>query len=110
MSTRSLLLVPPAGIPLFAVQLAAGIAWEGRMWRRAPTPARRHLFAGVGIFLVSFTIWLLDITRVACRPDNHLVTGHAVWHVLNAISITQLYWFYAASADTAQDTGSAAPA
>ena len=97
LSTLSLLLVPPAGIPLFAVQLAAGLALEGRLWQRAPTPAHRHLFTGIGLFLFSFGIWLLDITGVACRPDNHLLTGHAVWHVLNAISITRLYWYYAAA-------------
>lgn len=97
-SSLSLLVIAPAGIPLFAVQLVAGLLWEVAQWRRAADKGPyRWLFAGIGVFLGSFAIWTLDITRVACRPDNHLVTGHAVWHVLNAISIERLYRFYAAS-------------
>ncbi len=97
-STLSLLVVRPLGIPLFAVQLTAGLGWEVAQWRRAEDKAPyRLLFAGIGVFLVSFVIWTLDITRVVCRPDNHFITGHAVWHVLNAISIERLYRFYAAS-------------
>ncbi len=97
-SALFLLVVPPAGIPLFAVQLVAGLGGEVHAWRRAADRAPfRHLFAGLGVFGVSFVIWLLDITRVACAPDNHLVTGHAVWHVLNALCIERLYRFYAAA-------------
>jgi hypothetical protein len=106
-STLSLLVVRPLGIPLFAVQLTAGLGWEVAQWRRAAdkTPYR-WLFAGIGVFLVSFVIWTLDITRVACRPDNHLVTGHAIWHVLNAISIERLYRFYAASFGSTETSSS----
>lgn len=97
-SSLFLLAVRPAGIPLFALELVAGLGWEVAMWRRAGDRAPyRLLFAGIGIFLVSFVIWTLDITRIACAPDNHTITGHAVWHVLNALSIERLYRFYAAS-------------
>lgn len=90
--------VRPAGIPLFALQLIAGLGWEIARSRKAEDKAPyRLLFAGIGVFLVSFAIWVLDISRLVCRPDNHFVTGHAVWHVLNAISIERLYRFYAAS-------------
>ncbi|APR86533.1 Hypothetical protein A7982_11882 [Minicystis rosea] len=97
-SSLSLLVVRPLGIPLFAVELVAGLGWEIAQWRRAEDRAPyRLLFAGIGVFLFSFVIWTLDITRIACHPDNHFVTGHAVWHVLNALSIERLYRFYAAS-------------
>lgn len=97
-STLSLLLVRPLGIPLFAVQLVAGLGWEVLQWRSAEDKGPyRWLFVGLGIFGVSFVIWALDISKVVCKPDNHLITGHAVWHVLNAISIERLYRFYAAS-------------
>jgi hypothetical protein len=95
-SSAALLVVPPAGIPLFAAQLVAGLGWEASEWRRTRHPAYRHLFWGIGIFFVSFGIWLTDIAGVACAPSNHLVTGHAVWHVLNALSIERLYRFYGA--------------
>jgi hypothetical protein len=97
-STLSILVVRPLGIPLFAVQLVTGLGWTVALWRRAADKAPyRWFFAGLGVFLASFVIWALDISRVLCRPDNHVLTGHAVWHVLNAISIERLYRFYAAS-------------
>lgn len=97
-STLSLLVIPPAGIPLFALQLVTGLGWEISQWRRAQEKGSyRLLFTGIGIFLVSFFIWTLDISRAVCRPDNHFITGHSVWHVLNSISIAWLYRFYTAS-------------
>ncbi len=86
--------LPRIGIPLFAAQLVAGIAWELRLHRRErDRSSYRHLFRALAIFAVSFSFWALDISGVVCRPDNHLVTGHAVWHVLNAVSIYELYRF-----------------
>lgn len=108
-SAASLLVVPPAGIPLFAVQLVAGLGWEVAAWRRTRHPAYRHLFAGIGIFLVSFAIWLTDITGLVCAPDNHVFTGHAAWHVLNALSIERLSRFYAAMPGGMPAAAAAAP-
>jgi hypothetical protein len=97
-STLSLLVVRPLGIPLFALQIVAGLLWEVSQWRGAAHRAPyRFLFSGLGLFVTAFVIWALDMTGVACRPDNHVLTGHAVWHVLNAFSIERLYRFYDAS-------------
>lgn len=96
-SASLLLLVRPIGIPLFAVQLAFGLGWQVRLWSQSTGPIRAahsQFFFGVGLFLVSFSIWVTDITRLVCNPHNHLVTGHAVWHVLNAICIERLGAFY----------------
>jgi hypothetical protein len=98
LSTLALLVVRPLGIPLFGVQLVAGVAWQLRLGRGADAATRaafRPLHVGVGVFSCSFAIWLGDMTGVVCDPDNHLVTGHAVWHVLNAIAIERLGAFYA---------------
>jgi len=110
-SSLFLLVVRPAGIPLFAVQLAAGLGWEVARWRRAPDRGPyRYLFAGIAVFLGAFVVWTLDITGVACSPTNHLVTGHAVWHLMNAVSIERLYRFYAASRSPQAAMLSVAPA
>lgn len=96
-SSLLMLVVRPIGIPLFAVQLAAGLGWQIRLWSRSTGSAKslhRPFFIGLGIFLVSFLIWLGDITGLACRPQNHLLTGHAIWHILNAISVYKLGVFY----------------
>lgn len=99
-SALLMLLIRPIGIPLFGAQVAIGIGWEMMLWRRANAEQRaryRLLFMSLGIFLVSFTIWILDITKIVCDPKLHVISGHAVWHVLNAIVVERLYRFYAAN-------------
>lgn len=100
-STVILWIVPPIGIPLFGVQLAVGLGAELRWRSRAPDPSvYRPLVQGLVIFLCAFAIWVTDITGLLCDPDNHILTGHAVWHLLNAVSIERLYRFYAGPART----------
>ena len=43
--------------------------------------------------LISFSIWVLDITKIVCSPKS-IVQGHAIWHVLSAMSIYFLYRYY----------------
>lgn len=96
-SAASMLVFRPIGIPLFAVQLAAGLGWQIRLLSQssqAQRAAYRQFFFAIGLFAVSFTSWLTDITGAVCDPQNHLVTGHAIWHVLNAICIERLGAFY----------------
>lgn len=96
-STLLLLAVRPIGIPLFAVQLTAGLGWQLRLWWHSSGTLRamhRPFLIGVGLFLISFAIWITDITGLVCNPHNHLVTGHAIWHVLNAVCVERLGTFY----------------
>jgi len=39
---------------------------------------------------ISFACWILDRQDIWCAPDSFL-QGHAVWHILNALSIFLLY-------------------
>jgi hypothetical protein len=86
-----LALVRPIGIALFVVQLLGFavaelcLAIDGR--RRADT---QGALAMVGAMAVGFGCWLLDKGGVWCSPDNHLVNGHAVWHVLTSVAV----WFF----------------
>lgn len=98
-SAALMLVIRPIGIPVFVVQIVAGIALELWSWRRATGAARenyRLFFAAFALFAASFTIWLLDITKLVCDPKLHFLQGHAVWHVLNAFVVERLYRFYAA--------------
>lgn len=40
-------------------------------------------------FAVAWTFWWLDFLHIVCIPDNHILTGHGIWHLLNGI----VFWF-----------------
>jgi len=46
-------------------------------------------WAMVGSFLVAWGFWWLDFLHILCIPDNHILTGHGVWHLLNGL----VFWF-----------------
>lgn len=46
------------------------------------------------VFLVGYAIWWLDIKRVLCSPGNHWISGHGVWHLLDALALYLVYLFY----------------
>lgn len=89
------LMVKPAGIPLFAMELLTAIGLEVRAWRRGESPHFRVFAQALGLVALAFVIWLTDTTKLLCDPHNHIVTGHAVWHALNAVAIARLFFFYA---------------
>ena len=91
----TVLVVKPAGIPLFALELVSAIVLELWVWRKKGTAAFNLFGQSLALVSTAFVIWAGDISGIACRPDNHLVTGHAVWHLLNAIAISRLFAFYA---------------
>ncbi|MFZ5443662.1 MAG: ceramidase domain-containing protein [Myxococcota bacterium] len=93
------LVVKPAGIPLFALALVSGIGLELHAWRRGRSPHFRIFAQALGLVSTAFAIWVTDTTRLLCAPDNHVLTGHALWHALNAIAVTRLFFFYARGED-----------
>jgi hypothetical protein len=46
-------------------------------------------WAMVGSFVVAWGFWWLDFMHVLCIPNNHILTGHGVWHLLNGL----VFWF-----------------
>ena len=55
-------------------------------------------FAG-GVFLVGLVIWRLSHTGGAlCAPDS-LIQGHAIWHLLCAVSTAAIYLYYQSEHD-----------
>ena len=80
---------------IVAVLVVAFIASEFLARRRlTEKPKSKHFilaFVSLGIAIV-FT--LLDVTRTWCEPDNHIIQGHALWHVFNSITIFFLYKYF----------------
>lgn len=54
----------------------------------------RALVTYWGLFLVGYALWQLDIHHVLCQPGNHVLNGHAAWHLLNASALFYLFRFY----------------
>ena len=46
-------------------------------------------WAMVGTFAVAWGFWWLDFMHVLCIPENHILTGHGIWHLLNGV----VFWF-----------------
>ena len=47
-----------------------------------------------GLLIAAFVCSMLDQANVWCYPDSHLIQGHAVWHVITAVSFYFIYLFY----------------
>jgi hypothetical protein len=85
---------PASGIASFAVCLVFGMGVELVLWRRRQSPEFRYFAQNLGLFGIALVFWVFDVSKLVCMESNHWVTGHAVWHVLNAFAIERLYTFY----------------
>lgn len=90
-SVAMLLTVRPSGIWVFIAQLVVWVGLEVAWARARPDADRRWLWRMVACFAIGFAFWSVDKTGIACDPDNHVVNGHAVWHVLTSVC---LYLFF----------------
>ena len=94
-------LVPPlfaASIPIqgtVALCIGAALGQEAWLRRGEREPLPRAYWLGLALLGAAALCSLLDVTRVWCRPTSWL-QGHAVWHVLSALSLLAFYRFYAA--------------
>ncbi|HEX5631467.1 MAG TPA: ceramidase domain-containing protein [Acidimicrobiia bacterium] len=101
--TALVLLVPPehgktlfAGFVAVTLLVEAAVSYPGlRPW--APTrlePRRMPWFwAGLGVFAAAFVVWNLSRTAGPwCSPES-LLQGHALWHLLSAVSVGCFYLY-----------------
>lgn len=73
-----------------AVLVAAIVITEARCG-----PARRGAFyLALALLLAGVVASFLDASRRWCDPGDHLVQGHALWHVLSALSLLAAYFHY----------------
>lgn len=72
--------------------------------QRPLVPIDRRLFwAALATLTVAAGFSAADVTGVFCDPDDHLVQGHAIWHVLGAISLVFSAFFYRQIPDLWED-------
>jgi len=86
--------VPGTRRYLFAILILTAIGAEVSARRRSGSIIQARWFTRAAAVLgIGFVLWILDITGVVCRPRS-LLQGHAVWHVLGAVSAACIYLYY----------------
>lgn len=65
-----------------------------RQRRIGPGVNYRWLIAYWIVFLVALGFWWVDKTRALCSPGNHWISGHGVWHLLDALALYLVYLYY----------------
>jgi hypothetical protein len=88
------------GSPLFAAEIFAATLLELRMSKTPKALQMKKVGWSLLSILTAFTFWILDVKKVFCIPDNHILTGHAIWHLLAATAI----WLYYQSYETKKET------
>lgn len=83
------------GAPFFGAQVVGALLIE-LMLRRRSTLRPKYAPLGVAVifFLGAWGIWNLDTHKIACDPHNHVINGHAIWHIMTGIAIYFIFKFY----------------
>ncbi len=85
--------VMTTGNAVFGALLCFAVTLEVLVMRRGVAGAKRAFaFASVATILAAFVIWNATKTWL-CDPTS-LIQGHAIWHLLGAVSAYLLYRYY----------------
>jgi hypothetical protein len=95
MSVLAMIALKGIGIWLFAAQMIAAGALEIRAHRKLNEGvSRKPLFVLLALFAIAWGAWWLDVTKTICDPTNHILQGHAIWHVVNSLCFVCMAKFY----------------
>ncbi|WP_051276138.1 ceramidase domain-containing protein [Marmoricola sp. URHB0036] len=83
-----------AGNLVFGALLVLTIVIEVRLRRDPPTGDGRWIVAAVGSIAVAFVVWNLSKNDAPLCDPHSLLQGHAVWHLLCAVSAYCLYRYW----------------
>jgi len=54
----------------------------------------KFLKAGFVGVLIAETFSLLDMSRIMCNPENHVIQGHAIWHLISSIALFLAFLYF----------------
>ncbi len=87
-----------AGRSIFGIQVGLSMASEIYLFLRSRAAGLNVNYAPywktLGIFVVAYSAWWIDTGNIWCIPSNHLLQGHAVWHLTNAFCFVTIATFY----------------
>jgi hypothetical protein len=87
----------PQARMLFALEVSAAGVMEICIVRRTRfRPAHRWLAASWVSFMAAYALWWLDLHRIGCDPNAHVLNGHVGWHLLMAGSLFCFQHFHVA--------------
>lgn len=84
-------------VVVIAVWLEALLAVRNRREVREKKTEKIDYFwfkSSLALILIAYAAWWLDFARIVCDPENHFISGHAVWHVVNSFCFLTLHRFY----------------
>lgn len=90
--------IPETRRYVFAIVLVLALLFEYGYWFSRRPPLRLSwLNAGLGLFAAAYGLWILDNQRILCL-ENSLLQGHAAWHMLGAVAVVCLFYYYSSEA------------
>ena len=70
---------------------------------------RKFLYRAVFLVILGFIFSVADVTGLWCNPNNKMLHGHAIWHLLTSVSLLQMYHYYAINFDLEKENGPLLP-
>jgi hypothetical protein len=95
-----LLLFPDWGTRIFDLFIGGALLIEGLIYlkvkreRRALGYSYRYFWSALACHASAYGFWVLDHDRLFCHPESSWFQGHAVWHLLGAVTFVFLAKFY----------------
>jgi len=89
-----LILKQKSGAVIFGIFILFSIALEIILSFKGRSTNYKYYLLAIIILIVALVLWILDIFQVFCDPSNHIINGHAIWHLINSISLVFIYKFY----------------
>ncbi len=90
--------IPDTRRYVFAIVLVIALVFEHYFRiKDKPQIDVRLLQIGIGLLAGAYIIWILDNTRTICF-ERSLLQGHAIWHLLGAVSVVFLHRYYLSEA------------
>lgn len=81
-------LFPSLIISFFALNIV-----NNKLFKASRKPYNKILSAGAISLLLASFVWIMDWTDVWCIPTS-MFQGHALWHILTALAILIIYFYY----------------
>ncbi len=81
--------------PIIMALLAVVLGTEACAARGEPgTVHRRWWWAALGLIAAAAACSFADVSRLWCDPTDHVIQGHALWHVLGAGALFASFFHY----------------